>query len=634
MSLISEKLLLIKSSERRPPSSATLLGPADVNDAVLVSLRLRRRPGSPPLPDLTVKTTRITPITRRSFAATYGAEQSDLDSVEAFAKDRGLTIVETDTARRTVVVSGAASQMQNAFGVRLNLYKTTDQTYRDYEGTVALPSALAEIVEGIYGLDNRRILQRIKMRKGEKPNVPTTGIDTSLLTPPEVARLYQFPVGSAFGQTIGILEFQDAYLASDLTTYFKDIGVALPRIVDVFVDGATLGSGSIPETIADIAIAGSVAPGATLVLYHGGQLTNQVLIDTLSKAVHDTANNPSVLSISYGSPELNQLDPGDQSALNAVSAIFQEAAMLGVTVFVASGDTGADWDQTDGRAHVSYPASDPGVTAVGGTVISNVTSIDFEEHTWPYTGGGISAYFAKPDWQANAGVPVSANGDGRVGRGVPDVAAHVGSYSFYVNGVYNSYSGTSCGAPLYAALVALINANADSNIGFLNANVGLRKGLYIDPSACVRDVADNVSNGSPGYTTGTGWDACTGFGSLRGAELALLLKSDTPPGVDPGRWQVTLVNKAHSETSGRNIITEIAGPLSNGSLWWISEADAINRLQTGTNSFFVQALDGSHSEVVVGDALPIHRNYLTTTPDGSKEDNLTNLPSLGVTIFG
>ena len=56
-------------------------------------------------------------------------------------------------------------------------------------------------------------------------------------------------------------------------------------------------------------------------------------------------------------------------------------------------------------------------------------------------------------------------------------------------------------------------------------------------------------------------------------------------------------------------------------------------LEKGINTFFTQASDGSHAEVIVGDALPIQRGYLTTTPDGSTEDNLTNLPSLGVTVF-
>ncbi|BDB45085.1 hypothetical protein Mkiyose1665_34490 [Mycobacterium kiyosense] len=61
--------------------------------------------------------------------------------------------------------------MQNAFGVRLNHYQTAEQTYRSYEGTATVDSTVAEFIEGIYGLDIKRTLQRIKLRKGVRPIV-------------------------------------------------------------------------------------------------------------------------------------------------------------------------------------------------------------------------------------------------------------------------------------------------------------------------------------------------------------------------------------------------------------------------------------------------------------------------------
>jgi hypothetical protein len=62
-----------------------------------------------------------------------------------------------------------------------------------------------------------------------------------LLTPREVAHLYKFPAVSAAGLTIGILEFEGGYLESDVQTYFNDIGVPIPNIINVFVDGASAG---------------------------------------------------------------------------------------------------------------------------------------------------------------------------------------------------------------------------------------------------------------------------------------------------------------------------------------------------------------------------------------------------------
>ena len=102
-------------------------------------------------------------------------------------------------------------------------------------------------------------------------------------------------------------------------------------------------------------------------------------------------------------------------------------------------------------------------------------------------------------------------------------------------------------------------------------------------------------------------------------------------GVPPGRWQVTGVNKAHSVERGF-WIKEIGGSLPNGTPWLLERADAVALIQKGTNSFFVAGADGSSANVIVSDALKVGHLYLTTTPDGSKEDNLLSLPPCPTTI--
>ena len=176
----------------------------------------------------------------------------------------------------------------------------------------------------------------------------------------------------------------------------------------------------------------------------------------------------------------------------------------------------------DGKAHVEYPASDPYVTAVGGTSISNVSGTSFTEFTWPFSGGGISDFFRPPDfplppWQSFARVPASVN-DGRNGRGVPDIAGNADGHSGYIiylsgDPSFGAFGGTSASTPLYAALVALLNAGLGENLGYLNPM------LYALPSFVFRDIADGQSNsylGSPGYVSGPGWDACTGLGVVNG----------------------------------------------------------------------------------------------------------------------
>jgi kumamolisin len=149
-----------------------------------------------------------------------------------------------------------------------------------------------------------------------------------------------------------------------------------------------------------------------------------------------------------------------------------------------------------------------------------VNGNSFTEVTWNdngVTGGGISDVFPVPDWQLFAGVPLSVN-DGHSGRGIPDIAGHADGYQIFLNGsTQGPVGGTSETAPLYAGMMALINASIGDSVGFLNPI------LYQAGTTDVfRDIADGGSNaeaGAPGYTAGSAWDACTGWGSVDGTAL-------------------------------------------------------------------------------------------------------------------
>lgn len=202
--------------------------------------------------------------------------------------------------------------------------------------------------------------------------------------------------------------------------------------------------------------------------------------------------------------------------------MFYDATLVGVTVFAATGDWGSSSGFTDGKALVWYPPSDPYVTACGGTTISNVSGSSFTETTWADTGGGISDVFPLPSWQQGIGVPPSAN-DNHTGRGIPDVAGNADPASGYLitlNGEQSAIGGTSAVSPLYAGLIALINSVRTRPVGYLNPK------LYsygkIPALKVFRDINDgvsNASNGAPGYKSGPGWDACTGWGSIDGDAL-------------------------------------------------------------------------------------------------------------------
>ena len=125
----------------------------------------------------------------------------------------------------------------------------------------------------------------------------------------------------------------------------------------------------------------------------------------------------------------------------------------------------------------------------GGTTIGDVTAGSFDEWAWNdssgASGGGVSAVFPRPAYQVDAGVPASLN-DGHVGRGVPDVAANSSGNSGYpltVTG-FSSYigGGTSASAPLWAGLIARLNAALGEDVGFVNPV------LYALGSSVFRDI--------------------------------------------------------------------------------------------------------------------------------------------------
>src|SRR5580658_9962657 len=362
-------------------------------------------------------------------------------------------------------------------------------------------------------------------------------------TPLQIAQLYSFPAGvDGTGECIGILEFGGGFNADDLNTYFQQLGLSTPSVTAVSVDGVDNqpdpGQDS-PDTevMLDIEMAGAVAPGASIAVYFSN-FTEQGWVDAISTAVHDDVNKPSVLSISWGFAEGQAI--WSTQAIQAVNEAFQAAAAMGVTVCCAAGDDGSRDQVDDGLAHCDFPASSAFVLACGGTTLQSSGNSITGETVWNdgsnggATGGGISDSIDLPSWQDNANVPPSVNPGGRIGRGVPDVAGNADpntGYQILADGQSGTVGGTSAVAPLWAGLIACINQQLGTPVGFLNPL------LYSQPLG--DNVLNDITQGSNditgqigGYSAGPGWDACTGFGSPNGAALASALAGASA--VDPG----------------------------------------------------------------------------------------------------
>lgn len=495
----------LQGSERKAPENATLVKRCSADEQVSVSVIVRRRT------PLDLKTVQH-PMDRESFAKLYGADESAVGVLRKFAGEHGLTMNEEPESqeRRTYKLTGTAVQMEQAFGVELNEYQRNAQSFRGREGAITLPAELAPVVEAVLGLDTRPQAQthfRIRMPKAAGTSY----------TPVQVAQKYNFPTDvTGAGETIGIIELGGGFRQSDLTEYFAGLGLKTPTVTAVEVDGGTNSpgdpNGADAEVMLDIEVSGAVAPAAKIAVYFGPN-TDQGFNDALSSAVHDRTNNPTVISISWGSAESTWTG----QAMTAMDNICQSAAALGVTITVASGDSGSSDGVTDGANHVDFPASSPHVLACGGTKLaaSGAETVWNDGADGGASGGGVSSVFPPPDWQANAKVPKPTGSTG--GRGVPDVAGNADpatGYDVQVDGQKEVIGGTSAVAPLWAGLIALCNQAAGKSIGLANV------ALYAAGEAPFHDITSG-NNGS--FSAGPGWDACTGLGSPNGAKIAAVL---------------------------------------------------------------------------------------------------------------
>lgn len=468
---------------------------------------------------------RIEPLTREQFAREHGSTDADLQLVTAFADQHGLAVVVRRAERRTVVLAGTVAQMNAAFGVELTYFAYPHGTYRAPRGPVYLPQPLHPIVVAVLGLDNRpQARPHCRMRTGAKPrrSRAATPIEHAF-TAVQIAALYGFPDSPGTGQCIALLELGGGYRPQDLQHYFSGLGLPVPNVVTVSVDHTTNAptgnpNGADGEVMLDIEIAGAIVPAATIVVYFAPN-TDAGFLDAVTTAIHDTTYRPSVVSISWGAPESSWTAP----ALRAMDQALQAAAALGVTVCVAAGDGGSSDGLARGTHHVDFPASSPHALACGGTHLKATASTIVSETVWNdgipakgATGGGVSTVFALPVWQQGLdGTDSQGIVQALTHRGIPDVAADAdpqSGYQIIVDGVSAVFGGTSAVAPLWAGLIARINATHASAAGFLNAL------LYAHPSA-LRDITRGT-NGA--YRASVGWDACTGLGTPRGTRISAL----------------------------------------------------------------------------------------------------------------
>jgi sugar lactone lactonase YvrE len=466
-------------------------------------------------------------IPRAEMERLYFPTAADHQRVIDWLTRQGLTVTRTDANRVAVFAQGSVAAIANAFQVTFARVAATDGEYTSAISAPSLPADVATAVLGIHGLQPHLHPRRLS---APARTANAASASTQYL-PAQIAAAYNATnLGvTGAGQTIAI--FAAAYPAtSDLTTFWKAAGVSATtaNIQQVNVAGGPAASptvGSLEEACLDVEWASGLAPGATIRIY-GANENDPALFDEIFQQVYaDLPSQPNlhVFSVSFGGNELEV----ERDFLVIEAQYMANLASAGVTVLVASGDTGA---YADGVLQTTYPTSDPDVTGVGGTSLqlssSNTVTSEtvWDNDSSDASGGGVSAFFARPSWQTGAGVPAGAT------RCVPDVAAaadpNYGATVVY-QGKQVAIGGTSWSTPTWAAFCALINqsrvAAGKTPLGFLNPK------LYpLVLTSAFRDITSGTNNY---YSAGVGYDLSTGLGVPNVA--ALLAASLITPSAAP-----------------------------------------------------------------------------------------------------
>jgi len=517
-----------------------VLGQANARGVIEVTLKLRRKQS---LPELDARP--AAPLTRDELAARYGASQGDIDQVTQVMAQYGLKTVGSSVGARTVRLSGPISAMESAFNVKLFNYTHADGNYRGRVGYLFIPDALKDIVQGVFGLDNRRTVKRRRQPvRGINAPQALSSSHPSWYVPAQFATHYDFPQGDGTGQTVGLLEFAGGYFPGDLSKFCEKAGVSIPTVTPVSTDGTSTESkdGAEGEVMLDIEVIAGLCPKSGIVVYFSAW-TEAGMIAGLDAAMQDKTNNPGVLSISWGAPE--GTDIWTDQAMQQINETLKEAAYLGMTVCVAAGDDGSSDALADGHAHVDFPASSPYALSVGGTTIVDFTGAAADV-VWMEgdglradqggsTGGGVSDVFQRPDWQSAITI-ASVNPGAINGRCIPDVAANAdwnaSPYLLVVDGHAEANGGTSAASPLWAALIALINSQlaGGKRVGYLTPmlyqTAGAGGAPTLGAAGCTDVTSGNNNTASAGgYSAGAGYDAVSGWGTPQGQHLLAAIQA-------------------------------------------------------------------------------------------------------------
>ncbi len=652
-------------------------------------------------------------LTPDQFAARFGVANADIAKVQSWLQGQGFSLDSVARSHDRITFDGTAAQVAAAFRTEIHRYAFPDRVHFAPATDLSVPATLAPMVTTVLHLADFHPHAHKRLTVGmAKPALTSSLTQNHFLTPSDLATMYDlkstYNAGfNGAGQSIAILA--QSYIDTSAVAAFQT-GAGLPSnlptsvlVRDTGVPGINPQSnGDEGESQLDVEYASGMAPGATLYLVSTGDNPNSNgVFDSLSYAISE--NIAPIISGSYGFCETDlQVEGASGSQFAQVyNAQVEEATAQGQTVIFSAGDSGSTDCYGDTSLNATqqealatdFPSSIPNVTAMGGTQMQAGTYSSGNTQYWQSAagsdavssllsyvpemawnedssagginsgGGGISALFARPSWQA--GVPGIPAGSSRL---MPDISlqASVNSPGFLycttdasdldseqqtascTNGLrspqttYTLAGGTSFAAPTFAGMLAVLNqvrnATGQGNINPILYGLAANSATYASAfhdittgsNACTAGTTYCSAVGASQYAATAGYDEATGLGSIDFAKLlAAWPVSSTASATQVGST-TTLSAATLSPASGASDVISIKVSAANSSITPTGLVTvlvdggvaATPALSGGTTTFTFpgSTVAGSHVVVVTyaGDAATLpSRATVTLTLAGS-----------------
>ncbi len=467
------------------------------------------------------------------FANKIGIDDATYQKIKNFFNLKGIAL-NLSKLHTHLTIDAKASTFAKLLQTHFVIHTYNGRTFFAPATPPKLPRFLADSIVAINGLDNyssapQHALALDNNEKSAKkfPSQDCYPLDGTLL-PKEIAHAYGYDQLWNHGwhgenMTVNLVEI-DGFYQEDIQNYFDCINFQ-GKLSVANVDGQP--TQALGETALDIEMVSGLARSVNIVDYQtDGNAEGDTWVqvnDELQQILNDNTNNAnagSVVSISLGAAE-GDLTSGDVRAIDQSLQLLTKVEH--VRIFVASGDCGAFSDRIYNSLSVSFPASDPWATSVGGTslsidgrqrradevVWSDDSNLRSCRNSWG-SGGGNSRVYQHPSWQEANGVNNRfSNGNHRE---VPDVSASAYALAVYFDGQWGAVGGTSAAAPIWAAGLALVNQGLMKQLGKFTASPQL---FYVVAQYTNRmEPYYDVTRGNNLYYPSTsGWDYSSGLGT-------------------------------------------------------------------------------------------------------------------------